>query len=234
MKRPKRRDKRAAAPTTTGRQLEVEPRLVKINRNRRQLPRQARTCFICLLLFLYAACSRHEYVGTVFDEIEPAAPLRGQNYDGSSFNLADLKGDPVLLFFGYTFCPDTCPLTMMELAAAQRALDNDAPALAADLKVVFVSLDPKRDNLARLQPYVHAFDSRFLGVRVTESELDALKPAYGIYSDPAEGQSLADDYYLLDHTSGVYLIDRAGNWRAIFNTDVTAEELTADLQALLR
>ena len=234
MNRTRRRYPRAAAPTSAGRQVKVEPCLISLNRNRRQRPRLARQCFIGLLLFLCAACGRHEYVGTVFEEAEPAAPIRGQNYDGSSFELADLIGDPVLLFFGYTFCPDTCPLTMMELAAAQRALDNEAPALAADLKVVFVSLDPQRDSLARLQPYVHAFDPRFFGVRVTADELEALKPAYGIYSNAAEGQSLTDDYYLLDHTSGVYLIDRGGNWRALFSTDVTAESLTADLQALLR
>lgn len=230
----RRRYPREAAPTATGRQLKVEKCPVSLSRHLWHRPRLARQCFICLLLFLCAACSRHEYVGTVFEEVEPAAPIRGQNYDGSPFELADLIGDPVLLFFGYTFCPDTCPLTMMELAAAQRALDNDAPALAADLRVVFVSLDPQRDSLARLQPYVHAFDARFFGVRVTADELEALKPAYGIYSNAAEGQSLADDYYLLDHTSGVYLIDRGGNWRALFSTDVTAESLTADLQALFR
>lgn len=194
----------------------------------------ARRFLLCMLVFLCAACSQHEYVGTVFEEVSAAAPIRGQNYDGSPFDLADLTGDPVLLFFGYTFCPDICPLTMMELAAAQRALEEESPALAADLKVVFISIDPKRDNLARLEPYVHAFDSGFYGVRVPESELEELKPAYGLYANAAEGQSLADDYYLLDHTSGIYLIDREGNWLALFSADVTAEALIADLQALLR
>ena len=189
---------------------------------------------LAMLLLLLAACSQHEFTGTVFDEFEPATPIRGQNFDGSPFALADLKGDPVLLFFGYTFCPDVCPLTMIELAAAKRALEEDAPALAADLQVVFVSIDPQRDNLARLEPYVLAFHPQFYGVRVQEDELEALRPAYGLYSEPAEGQSLADEYYLLDHSSGVYLIDREGNWLGLFRADVTAEELTADLKALLR
>ena len=65
---------------------------------------------LAVLLLLLAACSQHEFTGTVFDEVEPAAPIRGQNFDGSPFALADLKGDPILLFFGYTFCPDVCPV----------------------------------------------------------------------------------------------------------------------------
>ena len=196
--------------------------------------RRARRVRLAVLLLLCAACGRPEFAATVFEEVEPAAPIRGENYDGSRFDLADLKGDAVLLFFGYTFCPDVCPLTMMELAAAQRALEEDAPALAAALQVVFISVDPQRDNLARLEPYVLAFHPKFYGVRVAQNELDALRSAYGLYANPAQGQSLADEFYLLDHTSGVYLIDRKGNWLGLFNADVTADELTADLKALLR
>ena len=190
--------------------------------------------FLAAVMLLCAACRQHEFAATVFEDVEPAAPIRGQNYDGSRFDLADLKGNPVLLFFGYTFCPDICPLTMVELAAAKRALEEEAPALAADLQVVFISIDPQRDNLARLEPYVLAFHPQFYGVRVPLDELDAFKPAYGLYVEPPEGQSLADEYYLLDHTSRVFLIDRDGNWLGLFSADVTAQELTADLKALLR
>ena len=189
---------------------------------------------LCLVVFLCAACGPHRYTGTVFEEASPASPIRGQNYDGTPFDLADMIGDPVLLFFGYTFCPDICPLTMMELVAAKKALEKESPALGADLKVVFVSVDPQRDNLARLEPYIHAFDTRFFGVRVPETDLEALKQGYGLYTGPAEGHSLDDEYYLLDHTSRVFLIDREGNWRALFSADVTAEALAADLQELLR
>lgn len=189
---------------------------------------------LVLAVFLCAACRQHQYAGTVFEDANPASPIRGQNYDGAPFDLAQLIGEPVLLFFGYTFCPDICPLTMMELAAAKEALEKEAPALGAALKVVFVSVDPRRDSLARLEPYIHAFDPRFFAVRVPETELEALKQGYGLYTGPAEGHSLDDEYYLLDHTSRVFLIDREGNWRALFSADVTAEALAADLQELLR
>ncbi len=219
----------------TGLSIDPLAALQRHTATRRRLKRispLARNCLLLFAVFLCAACARHQYTGTVFEENRPAAPIRGQNYDGAPFILADLKGFPVLLFFGYTFCPDICPLTMMEIAAAQRALEQQAPALAADLKVVFVSVDPQRDTLARLEPYIHAFDPRFYGVRVTEAELGLLKPAYGLYTEAAEGHSLSDDYYLLDHTSRVFLVDREGNWRALFSADVTAEALAADLQAL--
>ncbi len=184
--------------------------------------------------FLIAACRQHGYAGTVFEEANPAAPIRGQNYDGAAFELAELIGDPVLLFFGYTFCPDICPLTMLELASAKKTLEREAPALGSDLKVVFVSVDPKRDSLARLEPYILAFDPRFYAVRVPETELEAVKQGYGLYTGAAEGHSLDDEYYLLDHTSRIFLIDREGNWRALFSADVTSEALAADLKELLR
>ena len=186
------------------------------------------------LLLLFAACDRHEFAGTVFEDVQPTAPIRGENYDGSPFDLADLEGDTVLLFFGYTFCPKECPLTLVELAKAKRALEEDASELALDLQVVFVSIDPKRDNLARLEPYVQAFHPQFYGVRVSAEALETIKPAYGLYAGPQEGQSTSDEFYLLNHTSRVYLIDRDGNWQGLFRADVTAEELTADLKALLR
>ena len=185
-------------------------------------------------MFLCAACGQHKFTGTVFEEANPAAPIRGKNYDGAAFDLAELTGDPVLLFFGYTFCPDICPLTMIELAAAKKTLEKEAPTLGAALKVVFVSVDPQRDSLERIEPYILAFDARFFGVRVPESDLETLKQGYGLYTGPAEGHSLDDDYYLLDHTSRVFLIDRDGYWRALFSSDVTAEALAADLQELLR
>ena len=189
---------------------------------------------LCVMAFLLTACGRHEFAGTVFENANPAAPIRGQNYDGAPFDLANLIGDPVLLFFGYTFCPDICPLTMLELAAAKETLKREAPALGSDLKVVFVSVDPQRDSLARLEPYILAFDPRFYAVRVPETALEALKQGYGLYTGAAEGHSLDDEYYLLDHTSRIFLIDREGNWRALFSADVTSEALAADLKELLR
>ncbi len=226
--------KRIGLTVPTDGQTNAMPPTVRLDKPRDRRPGLATPFLLCFLVLLITSCTRHEYAGTVFEEANPAAPIRGQNYDGEPFDLNDLIGDPVLLFFGYTFCPDICPLTMMELAAAKETLENDAPSLGGDLRVVFVSVDPQRDSLARLEPYILAFDPRFFGVHVPEAELEALKQGYGLYTGAAEGHSLDDDYYLLDHTSRIFLIDREGNWRALFSPDVTAEALAADLQELLR
>ena len=227
------RKKILSGPFSAG-NAKIERPAFRLDSHREARPSLATPFLLCVILFLITACTRHEFAGTVFEEANPAAPIRGQNYDGTPFDLNDLIGDPVLLFFGYTFCPDICPLTMMELAAAKKTLENHAPSLGADLKVVFVSVDPQRDSLARLQPYILAFDPRFFAVHVPETELEALKQGYGLYTGAAEGHSLDDDYYLLDHTSRIFLIDREGNWRALFSPDVTADALAADLQELLR
>lgn len=194
----------------------------------------AKIVFLLILLFLLNACGRHVFTGTVFADPRPAALIYGENYDGAPFDLADLKGTAVLLFFGYTFCPDICPLTLTELATAKRTLERDMPDLAADIQVVFVSVDPQRDHLARLQPYVQAFHPNFYGVRVSAKDLEILKPAYGLYTGVQEGQSTSDEFYFVDHTSRVYFINRDGNWQALFQADVTAEDLIADLKVLLR
>ena len=213
----------------------METATPKRSRSRASLQFRLKLCaFLAVPLLTFTACRQHNFSATIFEDVEPAPPIRGHNYDGSPFELAHLKGDSVLLFFGYTFCPDVCPLTMLELAEAKLALAREAPAIAASLQLVFVTIDPRRDNLARIEPYVKAFHPQFFGVRVPETALDALKPAYGLFVEPPDGSSLADDFYLLDHTSRVFLIDRKGNWLGLFSAEVTAEELTADLKALLR
>lgn len=222
---------------TTARIVIDRPKTATLNRSVFPVSSRIRLklgAFLAVLLLTTAACRQHQFTATVFEDAEPAPEIRGRNYDGTPFELAKLKGGPVLLFFGYTFCPDVCPMTMMELAEAKRALARDAPALAAGLQLVFVTIDPQRDNLARIEPYVKAFHPQFYGVHLPETALDALRPAYGLFVEPPEGSSLSDDYYLLDHTSRVFLIDRKGNWLGLFSAEVTAEELTDDLKALLR
>ncbi len=213
----------------------IKTATLKRSASRASLQIRLKICaFLAVPLLTFTACRQHDFTATVFEEVEPAPPVWGQNYDGSPFELVHLKGGPVLLFFGYTFCPDVCPLTMLELAEAKLTLARKAPALAAGLQLVFVTIDPQRDSLARIEPYVKAFHPQFFGVRVSETALDALKLAYGLFVEPPEGSSIDDDYYLLDHTSRVFLIDREGNWLGLFSAEVTAEELTADLKALLR
>jgi protein SCO1/2 len=140
-----------------------------------------------------------------------------------------------LIFFGYTFCPDVCPLTLANVAQAYKQLEIESAALVEDLNIVFVTIDPERDTPERLAEYVPLFNPNFHGVYIPADELSPVKSAYGVYaekSDLPQGQTAAG--YLMDHTSGVYVVDRQGNLRALFRHDTDPQALAADLQALLK
>lgn len=184
-----------------------------------------------LIAALLSACSRpYEFNGTPFDPIIPAPEIVGAQSDGSTFNIDELKGKVVLLFFGYTFCPDICPLTLAEMKTVLAQVGEQADEVA----VVLVTLDPERDASDRLDAYLQSFDPSFIGVQTTPTALDAVKQGYGVFSEKRvldANQSAAD--YLIDHTGWTYLIDQQGNLRAIFSMDATPEEIAADVSHLL-
>ena len=194
---------------------------------------------LSMFLVTVSVCSLVDsikYTGTIFEEANPAAPIRGQNYDGAPFDLAQLIGDPVLLFFGYTFCPDVCPLTMIELAAAKRSTGIERGPRPRGRSKGRIRLrrpptrQPRHESSHTFSPLIPgSFGSSCTGNRTgcPSNRATACTPA------PPEGHSTDDEYYLLDHTSRIFLIDREGNWRALFSADVTAEALAADLQELL-
>jgi protein SCO1 len=168
--------------------------------------------------------------GTTYTEPYPPAPdfelTRG---DGSHFRLADARGEIVMLFFGYTSCPDVCPTTMAELKTALEKIGADK---AKDVRVVFVTVDPERDTPERVQEYVDHFDQDFIGLSGTESQLAKVWNSYGVFRQKVEGTSAAG--YLIDHTARVTLIDQDGNLRVSYGFDTPVEDVVHDLQLLLR
>ena len=186
---------------------------------------------LLLVLLLFASCSKaRQFNGTPYDPILPAPKLEGTNWDGQPFAMSDLRGKVVLLFFGYTFCPDVCPLTLAEMKAVVAELGEDAKNVA----VVFVSTDPERDTPERLAPYMQAFDPSFYGVSVPLDALETVKKDYGVYAEKRllENSQSATDY-LIDHTGWTYLIDGAGNLRAIFSVDMSPEQIVPDVTYLV-
>ena len=116
--------------------------------------------------------------GSVIDPPMPAAEIALTDQHGNPFRLADYRGKVVLLFFGYTYCPDVCPATMAELRAARAMLK---PEQAARVQIVFVTVDPGRDTPASIQEYVSRFDPTFLGLSGSEQELSVVWQAYGVF-----------------------------------------------------
>ncbi len=189
---------------------------------------------ILVTLMLLAGCSRHEYVATLFDQPRPAAEIEGTNWDGTPFRLSDLQGRYVLLFFGYTYCPDICPFTMTEMAKAYKQLLAEDEKLAEKLAVVFVSVDPDRDTPERLAQYVPHFHPDFYGVYVPPEALEEVKAAYGVYAEKRDVSEASAADYFVDHTAAIYLIDPKGRLKGLFQHDVPAADLAADLSYLLR
>lgn len=188
-----------------------------------------------LALCLLAGCApRHTFTGMVFEDLQPAGKLRGSSHTGEAFDLADLRGKSVLIFFGYTFCPDVCPMTLLEMGGAMRILAEDDPKALDGLAALFVTIDPERDSAERLAEYLPAFHPALTGVIIEPTELEAVKSAFGVYAAKSDHSHSGGADYLMDHTSGVYFIDGQGNFAALFSHDIPADALAADLKVLLK
>ena len=149
-------------------------------------------------------------------------------HDGSRFGRERLLGRYTLVFFGFTNCPDLCPTTLAELAAAERLL-ADLPA-ARRPAVVMVSVDPARDTPAVLARYVPHFDPAFVGLTGDERAIGALAAALGAaFQKGAE----VDGSYAVDHTAAIFLIDPAARLLAVFPTPHAARTLAADYRLIL-
>ena len=167
--------------------------------------------------------------GSVIEPAMPAAEIALTDQNGQPFRLADYRGKVVLLFFGYTYCPDVCPATMAELRAARAMLK---PEDAARVQVVFITVDPARDTAASIQEYVARFDPAFLGLSGTEAELSAVWQAYGVFREIEQTDSVAG--YLVAHTSRVYVVDVNGNLSLSFAFGTPPADVANDLRILLK
>jgi protein SCO1/2 len=154
----------------------------------------------------------------------PAFTLPGSN--GSDLVLADFRGKVVLLGFGFSTCPDVCPTTLLTLASARKQLGE----LAADVQVVYVTVDPERDDADRLRRYLAVFDPDFVGGTGTEAQLRRVREDYGIMARKVMG---AGDDYQVAHSAFVYLIDRQGRLRALMPYGHEAADFVHDLRVLL-
>lgn len=171
-----------------------------------------------------------QFRGTSYGEPYPIAEdMELSRFDGSRFRLSETRGSVVLLFFGYTSCPDVCPTTLAEL---NLALQEIHPDQAEDVTVVFVTVDPERDDPARVQEYVNHFNTGFIGLSGTEPELAEVWNRYGIFREIVDGTSAAG--YLVNHTARVTLIDRQGNLRVSFGFETPVEDIVHDLKLVLK
>jgi len=149
--------------------------------------------------------------------------------DGKTRTLADFKGKVVVMFFGYTQCPDVCPTTLTEMQQAMVLLGPQADKV----QVLFVTVDPARDTAAILKQYVPSFDPRFIGLRpADEAALEKVTKDFKIYYKKVPG--LSPGSYTIDHTAGSYVFDPEGHLRLYIKHAQGPETLAHDLKELLK
>ncbi|HEY1900636.1 MAG TPA: SCO family protein [Steroidobacteraceae bacterium] len=141
--------------------------------------------------------------------------------NNAQFTAARLKGAPTLVYFGFTHCPDVCPITLLELAQVVKA------AVVPGLRVVFISVDPARDTPSQLAQYVHAFDPDFIGLTGTPAMLKTVARRFGVAYLRVD---LPGGDYSMDHSSTVFLMDSRGHNVAVFNPPYDVKSLSQDLR----
>lgn len=151
------------------------------------------------------------------------------DHHGKVRTLSDFKGKLVVMFFGYTQCPDVCPTTMTEMQGVMELLGSDA----SRVQVIFVTVDPQRDTLELLAQYVPAFDQRFLGLRpATAEELTKVTKDFKVFYNKVPGKSA--DSYTIDHTAGSYVFDTEGHLRLFLKHQQGPKPIADDLKKLLK
>jgi protein SCO1/2 len=153
-------------------------------------------------------------------------PFRLVDQNGRAVTDRDFKGEPFLVFFGFTNCPDVCPTTLFEMSEVLKRLGPEADKTAA----LFISVDPERDTPEKLKDYVSSFHPRIFGLTGTPEEIATVEKEYRVY---AKKVPLKDGDYTMDHTAVIYLMDKNGRFVAPFNLKKSADEAAADLRRRL-
>jgi protein SCO1 len=182
-----------------------------------------------LLAMLLAACGGG---GPSFRNVDVTGADFGKDFaltahDGKPRTLADFRGKVVLVFFGYTRCPDVCPTTMTEMKAALEQLGEDARRV----QVLFITVDPERDTQELLSKYVPAFDPSFIGLRGDAAATAKVAKDFKVFYQKVPGRS--PDSYTVDHTAASYVFDQQGRLR-LFVRPGNPANLASDLRTLLR
>lgn len=188
---------------------------------------------LCLLICLavLAACSPPppaSFANTDLTGATFAQRLALDDHHGQKRTLADFHGKVVVVFFGYTACPDICPGTLARLASVMQQLGPEAERV----QVLFVSLDPERDSAEHLKTFVPWFHPSFLGLRGDAAQTKAASEEFRIFS--ARKEIAGELGYVLDHSSGAYVFDPAGRIRLYVKDSASVEEIVADIRLLLK
>jgi protein SCO1/2 len=156
-------------------------------------------------VFLLLPARPYTYQVSLIDPPVAAPLFELMDVDGSQVQLSDLDGQVVIMFFGYTSCPDVCPVTLSDFLQIRSRLGSKAE----NVSFVFVTVDPERDTPERMKKYLINFDPEIIGLTGTRAELESVWSSYGVYE--AKLDTGSEGNYLVDHSSRIYIIDPDGN-----------------------
>jgi protein SCO1 len=186
-------------------------------------------CMVLLLAGLLIGC---EPRFVKFNSLDIAGTHFGngfkiRDYNGMPRTPDDFKGKVVILFFGYTQCPEICPTTLSSMASVFSKLGERAK----EVQVIFITLDPQRDGADTLREYVQGFDPSFLALRPEPEELQSLVDDYKVYYQKVEGRT--PNSYTMDHTAGELIFDKSGAPRLFSKYGANPDDLAQDIRILL-
>lgn len=190
-----------------------------------------RQLLLILTLCLLASCGdsppSKSFVGTDITGADFSKSLALTDHTGTPRTLDDYKGKVILMFFGFTHCPDVCPTTMLDLKNTMKLLGDKAD----EVQVLFVTVDPERDTQEVLAKFVPSFDSRFIGLRGDAEQTAETVKNFKIYYAKVPGKSEND--YSIDHSAGMYAFDKQGKVRLYLGYGQKPEDIASDVQSLL-
>jgi protein SCO1/2 len=181
---------------------------------------------IAVVLRPGAGSATPRFHGTPWEPPAPAPAFTLMAHTGEVATMDDFRGHPVLLFFGYTQCPDVCPMTLSRLSRVIDAIGQKAE----DVRIVLVTVDPDNDSPEALARYVAGFQGPVVGMTGDPEALASIWRAYGVHAEPVASD---DSHHDVAHTEAIYGIDRAGRIRVLMQSDASEEELRADVRTLI-
>jgi protein SCO1 len=181
------------------------------------------------MVMIYLTSLPYNMHGSVIDPPQPAPAIALSAGNGQAFDLSQQRGRVVLLFFGYTSCPDVCPATLSQLRQVFSGLGQQSDSV----RVVFVTVDPKRDTPDVLQRYLSAFGAGYIGLSGSQEQLEAVWKSYGIFrAERPFGDN--SDNYTVDHTARLYVIDAQGRLRMTYPYGTSTDDILLDLKHILK
>jgi cytochrome oxidase Cu insertion factor (SCO1/SenC/PrrC family) len=189
----------------------------------------AASIFFILDLVKHPRHSKTQGIQAVQTAPQLGGPFRLTDHNGIVHTQADFKGKFMIVYFGYSYCPDICPTALYNIS---EALEKLTPAQRELFQPLFVTIDPERDTVKRLNRYMENFDPSFLALTGSHKEIDAVMKSYKVYGKKVQAEGTSLDY-LVDHSSIVYVMDKAGQYVTSFNHQTNPQEIITVLRRLL-